>query len=104
MSDTLTFWGGFAIIVSETEQKASGSTIQTAKEFIMKKIVSLILVTVMLLAVAVGMTSCGEKVTCSICNEEGRAGSMEKEELFGKVIYTCKDCVEDLEKLGDLFN
>ena len=70
----------------------------------MKKIVSLILVTVMLLTVAVGFTACGEKVSCSICKEEGRAGSMEKEEIFGKVIYTCKDCVEDLEKIGDLFD
>ena len=72
----------------------------------MKKIISLILVVVLVAALAFSLCSC-EKAECDFCGEEKPVRSMEKDELFGETIYTCKDCQKDIEEaqdaLGNLF-
>ena len=69
----------------------------------MKKVISLVLAAIMLLTLAVSLCSC-EKVECDLCGEEKFKNQMTVEEVFGEEIYYCKDCQEDLEALGDLFN
>lgn len=69
----------------------------------MKKVLALVLALVMILALALTISSCGKKVPCTTCGEEYSEGKMEKTELLDEVIYTCPECMEALENLGDLF-
>ena len=69
----------------------------------MKKVISLILAAIMLFTLAVTLCSC-EKVECDLCGNEDYKNKMTVEEVFGEKIYYCKDCKEDLEALGDLFD
>ena len=64
----------------------------------MKKCISIILVVVMLISIMTILTSC-EKAECSICGDEHLVSRMEKDEVFGRTVYVCKDCVEDINKL-----
>ncbi len=69
----------------------------------MKKILALVLALVMILSLALTITSCGKKVPCTSCGEEYSENKMEKEEILGETIYMCPDCMDALENLGDLF-
>ena len=51
------------------------------------------------LAMAVLLTACGS-FTCDICGKE-KSGKRYKDEILGQEITYCKDCHENLEKLGD---
>jgi len=66
----------------------------------MKRIVTLALALVMLLAFAVTFCSC-EKVECATCGDEVAKFKAEKDEVFGQEIYMCPDCVEAAEELED---
>lgn len=61
----------------------------------MKKIVLVMMVVCTLLFAA----ACGKE--CDICGEKGRGKT---EEVFGKEVFVCNDCIEDMEKLGNMFN
>lgn len=54
---------------------------------------------VLVLALALMMTAaCGKE--CDLCGEKGRGKT---EEVFGKEVFVCNDCLEDLDKLGSMF-
>ena len=61
---------------------------------------SILVALVMLMSVL--LCGCG-KFECDICGEE-KSGKKYKDEVFGQEVEYCKDCKEDLEDLGDLFN
>lgn len=73
----------------------------------MKKIISLVLVAVMLLTLCFALASCGEKAVCDTCGKEFRAKDDNIKGMFGKNVYVCNDCLEDVEDIkegiGDLF-
>ena len=70
----------------------------------MKRITMIVVAALLLVALVFSLASCGKMVECSICGEEGRESSMKHEELFGVDVYTCKDCQEDLNDIGEGLN
>ena len=70
----------------------------------MKKIILVVLALVMVLTLG----ACGKKVECNLCGEEVSPRKAHADEIFGKEIYICNDCYEDLEDIqegiGNLFN
>ena len=65
----------------------------------MKKTLALVLAIALLALSVMGLAACGEKHTCWICEEE-KTGC-EKDTFLGETIYTCKDCLNDMEELED---
>ena len=63
----------------------------------MKRIVALVMALVMLSTIALTLASCGEKAKCVVCGKEKLVSGMEKSELFGKEVYTCKKCIKEAE-------
>ena len=66
----------------------------------MKRIISLALAVIMLVAVAVTFCSC-EKKKCITCGEEKFEMFMEEHEKFGVTVYTCKDCQKQIDEAAD---
>ena len=67
----------------------------------MKKRVSKLLVIAFTAAMmAMSLAGC-KKVECDICSEKK---SCTKYEFLGEEINICKDCKEDLESIGSLFD
>ena len=69
----------------------------------MKKVISLILAAIMLFTLAVTLCSC-EKVECDLCGDEDYKHKMTADEVFGHEVFYCKECWEDLNALGELFD
>lgn len=73
----------------------------------MKRILALVMALVMLATIALTLASCGEKAKCAACGKEKLVSGMEKSELFGKEVYTCKKCIKEakdaLDDIGDAF-
>lgn len=66
----------------------------------MKKLISLVLAVVMILAVSLCFVSCA-KGECDLCGEEAR---LKKAEVLGKECQICSECAENLDALGELFD
>ncbi len=65
----------------------------------MKRVISLAMILVMLLSLCLVLASCGEKVECDTCGEAFRAKDKNTSEFLGVTIYTCNDCLEDIEDI-----
>ncbi len=62
---------------------------------IMKKIVSAILTTIMLLGIPVGMCSCGgEMIECEYCEKEFNSNKSREKEYNGGTYLVCRDCAD----------
>lgn len=58
----------------------------------MKKVVSMFLAAIMLLAVITGMCSCGEKIECDYCEKEFNKTQAKTKVYDGDTLTVCKDC------------
>ena len=66
----------------------------------MKKMISLVLAVLMVLAVSLCFVSC-KKGESDLCGDEAR---LKKAEVMGKECYICGECAENLDALGELFD
>ena len=67
----------------------------------MKKILTMTLVTVMLIAMVLATASCASKVKCNDCGKEIDANEAEFVEVNGEKLNLCKDCAENPTLIGE---
>lgn len=63
----------------------------------MKKTVSVILTAIMLLAILLGMCSCGEMIECEYCEKEFNTNKSSEKEYDGDTYLVCRDCADLFE-------
>ena len=74
----------------------------------MKRITAIIVSALLIVVLVFTLSSCGKKVKCTWCGEEGRESSMKHSEILNEDIYTCKECQKlgkDIQQgIGNLFD